>query len=433
MYCGSCLLDNALASEMLAQGHDVTLLPLYTPTLTDEPNVSRPRVLFGGISIYLQQRLPLLGHLPRFFDRWLDSPRLINALAGRSVSNNPRFLGDMTISMLQGTDGVLKREFDKLIEWMAGEPTPDVINLPNSLLIALARPIKRAFGRPVTCTLQGEDLFLGNLPEAYRARALSLIHEQVSHVDRFVAVSTHCARFMSEFVGIPSDRIAVVPIGINLTGLLVREDRSTRPPAEANVFRVGYFARVAPEKGLLPLAEAYIRFRERSHPAPARLEAAGYLAADHQPYLDRVRQTLERAGRLGEFTYHGAVDRHGKANFLRSLDVLSMPAIYDEPKGLSLLEAMSVGVPVVQPRRGAFTEIVESTGGGLLVAPDDPSALADGLQALWNDRVLAERLGRQGCAGVRSAYTVQHSAAKLLALYASLAGQQHGLHTSPVS
>ena len=59
MYCGSCSRDNALAVELLARGHDVTLLPLYTPTNPDEQNVSRSQVLFGGISIYLQQYVPL--------------------------------------------------------------------------------------------------------------------------------------------------------------------------------------------------------------------------------------------------------------------------------------------------------------------------------------------------------------------------------------
>ena len=57
MYCGSCLRDNALAAELIARGHDVTLLPVYTPTLTDEPNVSGRRVFFGGISVYLQQMI----------------------------------------------------------------------------------------------------------------------------------------------------------------------------------------------------------------------------------------------------------------------------------------------------------------------------------------------------------------------------------------
>src|SRR5688572_27691614 len=101
MYCGSCLRDNALAAELIRRGHDVTLLPLYTPTLTDEPNVSRPHVLFGGISIYLQQRSAMFRHMPRFFDRLLDSPGVIKAFADRSVSTDPKLLGDLTLSMLE--------------------------------------------------------------------------------------------------------------------------------------------------------------------------------------------------------------------------------------------------------------------------------------------------------------------------------------------
>ena len=60
MYCGSCLRDNALATELLARGHDITLLPVYTPTKTDEPNVSEEKVFFGGISVYLEQYVPLV-------------------------------------------------------------------------------------------------------------------------------------------------------------------------------------------------------------------------------------------------------------------------------------------------------------------------------------------------------------------------------------
>src|SRR5436190_2786909 len=160
MYCGSCSRDNALAVELIARGHDVTLLPLYTPTTTDEDNVSRDRVLFGGISIYLQQRLALFRNTPRFMDRWWDAPGVIRAFAGRSISTDAKLLGDLMISMLEGPRGVLRKEFDKLLEWVRGEPVPDVINLPNSLLIGLARPLREALQRPICCTLQGEDLFL---------------------------------------------------------------------------------------------------------------------------------------------------------------------------------------------------------------------------------------------------------------------------------
>lgn len=413
MYCGSCFRDNALAAELLAQGHDVTLVPLYTPTRTDEANVSQPRVLFGGISVYLQQKFPFFRHSPRWLDRLIDAPSVIRRLASGSANTDPRLLGELTVSTLEGEHGVLKKEFGKLIDWMTREPPPDVVNLPNSMLIAMAAPLREALGRPVCCTLQGEELFLSSLVPPYREKARALIQQQVQHVDRFIAVSDYCARFMTEFLEIPSSRMAVVPLGIRMDGY-------GRRPAPGDVFRVGYFARIAPEKGLHVLADAYVRFRRRIGDAPARLDAAGYMASSEQPYLDEVRRTLAAAGMLDQFTYRGEVDREGKLAFLGGLDVLSVPATYDEPKGLFLLEAMASGVPVVQPGRGAFSEVVERTGGGLLVTPDSAESLADGLYQLWADRDRRALLGRQAFDGVRAHYTIGDSARRLVNVYAEV-------------
>jgi glycosyltransferase involved in cell wall biosynthesis len=191
----------------------------------------------------------------------------------------------------------------------------------------------------------------------------------------------------------------------------------TRRQPRDGTFRVGYFARIAPEKGLFELADAYVRFRRRTGTAAVRFEAAGYMGPSHAGYLNDVRRLLERAGVAHEFTYHGAVDRPGKLAFLESLDVLSVPATYDEPKGMFLLEAMAAGVPVVQPRRGAFPEVVEKTGGGLLVAPDDTDALANGLHTLWSDRACADELSRRAFEGVRTHYTIAQSADRLLEAY----------------
>jgi glycosyltransferase involved in cell wall biosynthesis len=416
MYCGSCLRDNALAAELVARGHDVTLLPLYTPLLTDEVNVSRPKVLFGGISVYLQHHSAFFRKTPRFIDRWLDSPALIRFFAGRSVSTDPKLLGGLTISMLEGTGGVLRKEFDKLLDWVRDEPKPDVVNITNSMLIALAQPISEALGRPVCCTLQGEDLFLEGLIEPYKSRALELIRSHVRHVPQFVAVSDYYAGFMAKYLQIPPGRLTVVPIGINTSGF------DKRASSRDDVFRVGYFARVAPEKGLHLLADAYTIFRRRVGDAPVKLEAAGYLAPEQETYLAGVKRSLANAGLANDFSYRGAVDRTGKLEFLRELDVLSVPATYDEPKGFFLLEAMASGVPVVQPRRGAFTEIVEKTGGGLLVEPDNPQSLADGLHMLWRDRTKRQQLGRQGFVGVRAHYTIEQSANRMLAVLEALTG-----------
>jgi glycosyltransferase involved in cell wall biosynthesis len=409
MFCGSCTRDNALARELLARGHDVTLVPVYTPTSPDEPNVSRPHVLFGGISVYLQQHSALFRKTPWCVDRLWDSPRLISAFAGRAISTDPRMLGDLTTSMLEGEGGLLQKEFAKLEAWIREEPLPDVITLPNSLLIALAAPLKRAFKRPILCTLQGEELFIDALLPPYREQALALIRRQVATVDRFIAVSDYCADFMRGYLEIPASKITVVPLGITLDGYVPR-----RP--ESGVFTVGYFARIAPEKGLHILAEAYVRLRRRTPGANMRLAAAGTMAPMARGYLNQATQILADAGLSGEFSYGGSLDRSAKLAFLRTLDVFSAPATYDEPKGMSVLEAMATGVPVVQPRRGAFTEMVERTGGGLLVGRDDPDALADGLYALWQDAAARETLGARAAAGVRAHYAVAHAGDRLLAV-----------------
>jgi len=419
MYCGSCARDNALARELMSLGHDCVLVPVYTPTRTDEPNVSRPHVLFGGISVYLQQYVPLFRRTPRFLDRVWDSPWVIDRLAGRAVSNDPKLLGDLTISMLEGANSVLGKEFGKLLDWLGREPVPDVINLPNSLLIALAAPLGNIFNRPVCCTLQGEELFIDGLEHPYREHALDLIRKQVSTVDRFIAVSEYCRRFMIEYLQIPGERVSVVPLGINLTDY---SDRAASGNDEGE-FRVGYLSRVAPEKGLHVLADAYVRFRKRTEGASIRLAAAGYTAPAYTDYMNQVRETLDDGGCAGEFSYRGVVDRDGKLEFLQGLDVLSVPATYDEPKGMFLLEAMANGVPVVQPRRGAFTEIVEKTGGGLLVEPDDAESLADGLWQLWKDRLRRSDIGRQGLAGVHEHYSVRHSATRLIEVYREVLGE----------
>ena len=411
MYCGSCARDNALARELMDRGHEVTLVPVYTPTRTDEPNVSRGRVLFGGVSVYLQQYVPLFRWTPRVLDRLWDAPFVINRLAGRAVSNDPGLLGDLTVSMLVGEPGVMHKEFVKLQAWLARQPAPDVINLPNSLLIAMARPLKEAFGAPVTCTLQGEELFIDGLVPPYRERSLELIRAQVEHVDRFVAVSGYAADHMADYLEIPSEKISVVPLGINMTGY------GQRAHGSDGIFRIGYFARIAPEKGFHELVRAYIALRRKTPGANMRLEAAGYTAPDHAGYMRKARGLLKAAGLEGEFTYHGVVDREGKIRFLGSLDVLSVPATYDEPKGLFLLEAMANGTPVVQPRRGAFVEIVERTGGGLLVEPDDDASLAEGLRALWQDRAYASVLGERALEAAREHYSVARSADRLVEVF----------------
>ena len=392
----------------MKMGHDVTLMPLYTPTLTDEPNVSNEKIFFGGISVYLEQNWSVFRKTPRLLDRLWDSKFALNAAAKRTIPVDPHFLGAMTISMLQGEDGRLQKELAKMLEWLAGEPRPDVINLPYTLLIGLAAPLKKALGAPVCCTLQGEDLFLEGLNEPYRSRALDLIRKNIPYIDCFLAVSDYYAEFMCRYLGIPEHKMEIARLGVNTEGY-----RTSIPEKEAGTVRIGYFARIAPEKGLHVLAEAYRLVRKQE--PNCKVEAAGYIASEHRPYLEAIEKSLREEGL--PFQYHGVVDREQKIGFLEGLDILSVPTVYADPKGTFVLEGMSAGVPFVQPDHGTFGEMAARTGGGILVEPDNPASLAEGLLQMIRDPALRAKMGRDGHAGVRAQYTVEQMASQTLAIF----------------
>ena len=415
MYCGSCLRDQTLASALGKAGHEIVLMPVYTPTRTDEGTHDPERVFLGGINMFLQEHFVLFRKIPKRFDRILDAPPLLRLATRRGVSVNPARLGHMTVSMLQGMNGPMHKEVNELVTFLGDVVRPEIVSLPNSLLISLAPAIKAALEVPICCTLQGEDVFLEGLGEPYRSDSLNLIRAHAASVDQFVAVSQFGAGEMAAFLGLDRDRIKVVPLGVQCRG----HEAGT---ASVEPFTIGYLARVAPEKGLHVLCEAYRLLRSQSDLPPSRLWVAGYLSPEHRSYLAGVQKSIAAWGLAEEFRYVGEVDRAAKLKFLRGLSVFCVPATKADQKGLFLLEAMASGVPVIQPRRGAFIEIVEATGGGVLVEPDDPDALARAILDLWQNAERRKGLGAAAYAGVREHYSAAHMLEATLNVYRALVG-----------
>jgi glycosyltransferase involved in cell wall biosynthesis len=295
--------------------------------------------------------------------------------------------------MLRGEHGAQRAELTQLVEGLR-DIRPDVVNLPDLLLLGVARELKAVLRVPVVCTLTGEDIFLDAMVEPYRGEANSLIRERAVEVDAFVAVTRYFAEHSVTRFALPRDRVQVVPMGIDAADIAERE----REPE--GVFTIGYFARVCPEKGLWNLCEAFVRLRRAGR--DCRLRAGGYVG--DRAYLERVRGFVGDQGVSDRFEYVGELDRAGKFEFLQSLHVFSVPTVYHEAKGLYVLEAMACGVPVVQPRHGSFPELVEATGGGVLYDPGDPAALADSIGRLMDDAALRVRLGKSGGVAVRASF-----------------------------
>ena len=419
MYCGSCLRDNALATELMRQGHDVTLLPLYTPTLTDEPNVSEDKVLFGGISVYLEQHSSLFRHTPQWVDKLWDSQFALKQAAKSSLAVDAKDLGELTVSMLRGEDGHQHKEFAKLADWLKQQPPFDVVDMQNSLLSGIAATIKQTVRAPLCCTMQGEDLFINQLLEPYRSEALRLMRANAQHIDCFIAVSRYYADHMAEFLAVPRDKIKVVPLGLNLKDY-ARFHAPKEWPRPDEPFTIGYFGRIAPEKGLHLLADAFIALHERAGFAGARLAAAGYLPPDQKTYLQGIEAKLAAAGLREQFRYHGSPERADKLSFFSQIDLFSLPTTYAEPKGLPVLEAQAAGLPVVQPRWGSFPEMIERTQGGVLFEPNDAASLAEAIYELWQNPERGRDLARQGFAGVRQHYTSETMTDAALSVYSLL-------------
>ena len=406
--------DNALAKALMRMEHEVVLVPLYTPPRTDGPSVSEQRVFFGGISVYLEQYSALFRATPWLVDRLWEAPWLLRAVSQKGVQTQPEQLGELTVSVLEGEHGHQRKEIQKLVHWLETQPTPDVIDISNSMLIALAPALKQALGCPICCTLQGENVFLDHLDDAYRSKALGLIREHAKSVDRFVAVSDYYAGHMSQYLGIPGALVDVVPLGIDVDSFFPSTVERDGP------FTIGYLGRIAPEKGVHLLCEAYRRLRRRGELEGCRIELAGYLGPEHRPYLDGIMRQVSEWGLEAEINYRGPLELEEKLAFLQALDIFAVPATYDDPKGLSLVEAMACGVPVVSTKRGTYVELLERTGGGVVTAPDDLDAFASELLRLRMDETRRLEMGERGVAAVRAEYGADVMATRALNIYSRL-------------
>jgi glycosyltransferase involved in cell wall biosynthesis len=423
MFCGSCLHDNTLAAALCRLGHDALLIPTYTPLRTDEPNVSQKRVFFGGINVYLQQKLGLFRHTPWFLDRLLDAPPLLRWVARFAVKTRAEDLGDLTLSMLEGEHGHQSKELAKLISWLAGEIKPEIINLTSALLSGLVHELKGRLRVPVLCSLQGDDIFLESLPESHRSRCLALVRVHCREIDGFLATSAYYADFMAEYFAVPRARIHVVHPGLNLVGHGGPRPPLISPPNGGGLrggrpFTLGYFARICPEKGLHVLTEAFHLLRQMPGTEGCRLHVSGWLGATNRAYFDDLRRKMKERGLDDHFLHIESPDHESKVRFMQNVDVLSVPTVYREPKGLYVLEALANGVPVVQPRHGSFPELIEATGGGLLVNPEDPHDLARVLRLLLDNPAHRDELGRKGKEAVHARFHAERMAAETAAIYA---------------
>ncbi len=418
MYCGSCMHDNALAAALKAAGEDVSLFPLYTPMRLDEESVGEQRIFYGGIKAYLLQKYPRPGW-GRDLLLWLAGSQAILRLMPRfdiGSAVDPKANAEMTISILKGEEGNQRELLQELIRWIKSTYRPDLIHITNTLLIGVAREFKRSLNVPITCGLHGEDIFLEGMPQSYQDEALRLIRERASDVDRFLAISTYYADMFSKWVGLDRSKVDVVWPGIAL------EDyrRLSADPSTDHPLTIGFLARFVPEKGLHLLVDAFISLARTGEFSNLRLIAGGYASRAYDTYINGIYKTIKNNRLEDRIKLLGTLDRAEKLNFFRQIDVFSVPAIYREPKGISILEALASGVPVVQPEHGAYPEWIKTTQGGLLHRPNDSLDLAQKLSFLLRNEDLRKQMGEHAQQAAWEKFSSERMAADTLNVFRRL-------------
>ncbi|MCP4202572.1 MAG: glycosyltransferase family 4 protein [bacterium] len=416
MYCGSCIHDNTVAAQLQKFGHEVALLPTYTPIRTDEASVSGKRVFYGAVGVYLEQKSEFFRTRHAAIDWLLNRPFLLNLAAKFGGSTDARELGELALGVLQGENGSAHKELDELVGWLRDEFKPDVVHITNSMFLGLVRRLKQELGVPVVVAVQGEDLFIDDLPSAYREKVVAEMRARAQDADIFLAPNEFYADRMAELLGVERHKLTVVPLGLKLDGH--REPLADRGAGES--LSIGYLARICPEKGLHILVDAFLVLAAEDGREDLRLRVAGYLGAKDRSYYLDLERKLHEAGLIERFDFLGEVDRRAKISFLRSLDVFSVPTVYREAKGISVLEAMANAVPVVQPEHGSFPEMIRAIGGGTLVEPRSVEALAEGLRELLDAPDERSRLGEAGRAAVLGRFGEEPMAEATAALYQTL-------------
>jgi len=400
-----------LVRELRRQGHDVLMVPLYLPMTLDEADESQGvSVHFGGINVYLEQKLPLAGHMPEWLHKWLASPGMLRWASGRTAKTRAEDVGDLMLSMLRGEDGRQKRELNDLISFLQGQPHPEVVSLSNALLAGLARGLKTRLDTRVVCMLQGEDSFLDSLPETHRQKTWDFLAERCADIDQFIAPSRYFADLMTRRLRLPPEKVQVVHNGIPLDGY-EPVDELPNPPV------IGYFARMCREKGLPLLVDAFLLLKKRPAGRDVRLHVGGGMGPSDEPLVRELKVKLQGVGALGDVTFFPNVTKEQKQQFFRRVSLLSVPALYGEAFGLYVVEAFAAGVPVVQPPVASFPELSEASGAGLLARDTTAGALADALEKAIENPEALKTLRRAARAAAENTFTVEAMAAKVGAAF----------------
>ncbi|MCP4452020.1 MAG: glycosyltransferase family 4 protein [Planctomycetes bacterium] len=418
-YCENCLRDLEMVKALRSQGHDVLMVPLYLPLqIKKDEGVANAPIFFGGVNVYLQQKFKIFQKTPRWLDRWLDSRKLLKWVAPKAGMTRARDLGETTLSMLKGEHGRQLKELNRLLDWLALEENkPDIVCLSNVLLAGLAASLKARLNVPVVCWLQDEECFVDALEQPYSGDVWELLRQiSLEVMDGFVSVSEFYKQRMLSRLGVAGDKITVIPLGINVD---LYAPAPHAPPTPV----IGFLSRLCKMRGLDTLVGAFIQLKQRDEFSDLKLHIGGGSNAADEAFVASLKSQLDEAGHLADVIIEEDFTFEARHLFFENVSVMCVPETEKAAYALYVLEALIMGVPVVEPCIGAIPELLNVTGGGALYEGHSVDAVAQALMPLLRDADKARALGETGRAGVLDHYDIKDMATAIVTYYEDIKGQ----------
>lgn len=418
-YCQNCVKDTSTIIEQRRLGHDVTVIPMYLPSFPDNPTLAgNTPTFFGAVNIYLKHTLSWWGRMPHWIHRIFDSKLILKLIAPFSGPTKAEGLESLTISMLQGEQGVFADEVEQVLDWIQTELSPDIIHISNALLLGLAHELKQRTQAKIVCSLQDEDHWINSMAPDFKKRTWQLISDKAQFVDRFIAVSNFYAHKVASKTSIDLSKISTVYPGIDNSAFA-----QTTIPDEPAV--IGFLSRFAGGLGLETVIDAFILLKKQPEWSTLKLSICGGMThADHH-FFKQMKKKIKEASLNDDVTITMEHDIENRRNFLQNITLLTVPPAEGDAIGVYLLEALAAGVPVVQPDIGGFGEVVQISGGGTLYSRNDSEHLATALEAALSDKEELKAMSERGRHSVETVFSSQTAAQAIDKIYNEVIDENH--------
>ena len=405
-YCGNCFRDNLQALALRKAGHEVIITPLYLPLKQASFQGDAP-LFFPATTYYEEQKMFGKLKMPSWMKRLLGADALLNMASSLSGTTSAEGMEGMTLSMIEGEGMAFEENVKQLIDWVKHIEKPDVIQLSSSLLLGIAKELKKETDIPVVCSLQDEEVWIDSLKTEFVQKAWQGVLVNAKYVDRFITTSHYYQQIV--LTRFPQ----LGPVNVIYPGIDVAKYQSNEYPSSPTI---GFFYRMNELDGLDILADAFVLLKQRDTIPHLQLRIGGGYTSPDKKLIRKVKRTLKPYANdvVIEESYN--MDDH--ADFYRKITVLSVPLRFQEGIGLYLCEAFAAGRPAVEPNTGSFAEIVGDAG--LIYEPKNAHHLADALERILTDKPLYDRCREHALALARERYNDMAAAKQLTEIYGQI-------------